>query len=67
MLLRGDRLKQQYIVDAYAAVEQNLLRYLRLNQKKFLQIFIKAFKTPLLQVTITLLPLDRGSFCHLLS
>jgi hypothetical protein len=33
-LLRGDRLRQQYIVDAYAAIEQNRLKYLRLNQKK---------------------------------
>jgi hypothetical protein len=30
-LLRGNRLRQQYIVDAYAVVEQNCLRYLRLN------------------------------------
>jgi hypothetical protein len=34
VLLRGGRLRQQYIVDAYAIVEQNRLRYLRLNQKK---------------------------------
>jgi len=27
-------LRQQYIVDAYAAMEQNRLKYLRLNQKK---------------------------------
>jgi hypothetical protein len=33
-LFRGDRLRHQYIVDAYAAIEQNRLRYLRLNQKK---------------------------------
>ncbi len=33
-LLRGDRLWHQYIVDAYAAIEQNRLKYLRLNQKK---------------------------------
>jgi len=33
-LLRGGRLRQQYIVDAYAAIEQNHLKYLRLNQKK---------------------------------
>jgi hypothetical protein len=33
-LLRGDRLRHQYIVDAYAAIEQNRLQYLRLNQKK---------------------------------
>jgi hypothetical protein len=32
-LLRGDRLRHQYIVDAYAAIEQNRLKYLRLNQK----------------------------------
>jgi len=30
-LLRGDRLRQQYIVDVYAAIEQNSLKYLRLN------------------------------------
>jgi hypothetical protein len=29
--LRGYRLRQQYIVDAYAVVEQNHLRYLCLN------------------------------------
>jgi hypothetical protein len=34
VLLRGDRLRHQYIVDAYAAIEQNCLKYLRLNQKK---------------------------------
>jgi hypothetical protein len=33
-LLRGGRLRQQYIVDAYAVVEQNRLRYLCLNKKK---------------------------------
>jgi hypothetical protein len=33
-LLRGGRLQQQYIVDAYAAIEQNRLKYLRLNKKK---------------------------------
>jgi hypothetical protein len=33
-LLRGDRLRHQYIVDAYAAIEQNRLEYLRLNKKK---------------------------------
>jgi hypothetical protein len=33
-LLRGYQLRHQYIVDAYAAIEQNRLRYLRLNQKK---------------------------------
>jgi hypothetical protein len=37
------------------------------NKKNFMQISIKAFMMPLLQVIITLLPLDRGSFCHLLS
>jgi hypothetical protein len=45
-LLRGDRLRQQYIVDAYAAIEQNCLKYLCLNKKNFAQIFIKAFKMP---------------------
>jgi hypothetical protein len=33
-LLRGDRLQHQYIMDAYAAIEQNRLKYLRLNKKK---------------------------------
>jgi len=33
-LLRGDRLRHQYIVDAYAAIEQNCLKYVHLNQKK---------------------------------
>jgi hypothetical protein len=33
-LLWGGRLRQQYIVDAYAVVEQARLTYLRLNQKK---------------------------------
>jgi hypothetical protein len=33
-LLRGGQLRQQYIVDAYAGIEQNHLKYLRLNQKK---------------------------------
>ncbi len=33
-LLWGGRLRQQYIVDAYAAIEQNCLKYLRLNKKK---------------------------------
>jgi hypothetical protein len=33
-LLRGDRLRHQYIVDAYATIEQNRLKYLRLNKKK---------------------------------
>jgi hypothetical protein len=54
-------------MDVYAAIEQNRLKYLRLNKKNFVQIFIKAFRTPSLQVTITLLPSDKESFCHLLS
>jgi hypothetical protein len=33
-LLRGDRLWHQYIVDAYAAIEQSCLKYLCLNKKK---------------------------------
>jgi hypothetical protein len=33
-LLQGDWLRHQYIVDAYVAIEQNRLKYLRLNQKK---------------------------------
>ncbi len=31
-LLRGDRLRHQYIVDAYAAIEQNRLKYLCPNK-----------------------------------
>jgi hypothetical protein len=54
-------------MDAYAAIEQNRLKYLCLNKKNFARIFIKAFKMPSLQVTIALLPLDRESFCHLLT
>ncbi len=34
VLLQGDRLRHQYIVDAYAAIEQNRLKYLPLNKKK---------------------------------
>ncbi len=34
-LLRGGRLKQQYIVDSYAIVEQTRLTYFRLNQNFF--------------------------------
>jgi hypothetical protein len=30
-LLWGDQLRHQYIVDAYVAIEQNRLKYLRLN------------------------------------
>jgi hypothetical protein len=33
-LLQGDRLRHQYIVDAYAAIEQSCLKYLHLNKKK---------------------------------
>ncbi len=33
-LLWGGRLRQQYIVDAYMVIEQNRLKYLRLNKKK---------------------------------
>jgi hypothetical protein len=33
-LLWGDRLRHQYIVDAYATIEQNRLKYLHLNKKK---------------------------------
>jgi hypothetical protein len=66
-LLRGDQLRHQYIVNVYAIIEQNRLKYLCLNKKNFAQIFIKAFKMPSLHVTIALLPSDRGSFCHLLS
>jgi hypothetical protein len=34
VLLWGGRLRQQYIVDAYAIVEQTCLTYLCLNHKK---------------------------------
>jgi len=34
VLLRGDLLRHQYIMDAYAVIEQNRLKYLRLNKKK---------------------------------
>jgi hypothetical protein len=34
-LLWGDQLRQQYIVDAYAAIKQTRLRYLRLNHNFF--------------------------------
>jgi hypothetical protein len=33
-LFQGDRLRHQYIMDAYAAIEQNRLKYLHLNKKK---------------------------------
>jgi hypothetical protein len=33
-LLWGDRLRHQYIVNTYAAIEQNRLKYLRLIKKK---------------------------------
>jgi hypothetical protein len=45
-LLRGDQLRHQYIVDVYAVIKQNRLKYLHLNKKNFARIFIKAFKTP---------------------
>jgi hypothetical protein len=57
-LFQGDRLRHQYIVDVYATIEQNRLKYLHLNNFFLIQIFIKAFRTPSLQVTITLLPSD---------
>jgi hypothetical protein len=34
-LLWGDQLRQQYVVDAYAAIKQNRLKLFCLNQKKF--------------------------------
>ncbi len=43
-LLRGGRLWQQYIVDAYAAIEQNHLKYLRLNQKKLRADFYQGLQ-----------------------
>jgi len=33
-LFWGDQLRHQYIVDAYVVIEQNRLKYLRLNLKK---------------------------------
>jgi hypothetical protein len=35
-LLWGDRLRHQYIVDAYATIKQSRLKYLHLNKKKLL-------------------------------
>jgi hypothetical protein len=43
-LLRGGRLQQQYIVDAYAAIEQNRLKYLRLNKKKLRADFYQGLQ-----------------------
>jgi len=44
-LFRGGRLFQQYIVDAYASVEEDRLDYIRKNQKICDPKFIKEFKT----------------------
>jgi acetyltransferase-like isoleucine patch superfamily enzyme len=41
---RGDRLRHQYIVDAYAAIEQNRLKYLRLNKKKLRANFYQGLQ-----------------------
>jgi acetyltransferase-like isoleucine patch superfamily enzyme len=41
---RGDRLRHQYIVDAYAAIEQNRLKYLRLNKKKLRADFYQGLQ-----------------------
>jgi len=35
VVLCGDRLFQQYVVDAFAKMEQQRLNYLRLNQNSF--------------------------------
>jgi len=43
-LLRGERVKHQYIVDAYAAIKQNRLNYLRLNQKKLRADFYQGLQ-----------------------
>jgi hypothetical protein len=43
-LLRGGRLRQQYIVDAYVAIEQNRLKYLHLNQKKLCADFYQGLQ-----------------------
>jgi len=42
--LRGDRLRHQYIVDAYAAIEQSRLKYLRLNKKKLCVDLYQGFQ-----------------------
>ncbi len=43
-MLRGGRLQQQYIMDAYAAIEQNRLKYLRLNKKKLRADLYQGFQ-----------------------
>ncbi|KAH9541362.1 hypothetical protein CY35_14G059600 [Sphagnum magellanicum] len=43
-LLWGGRLRQQYIVDAYVAIEQNRLKYLRLNKKKLRDTSVVAIR-----------------------
>jgi hypothetical protein len=38
-VIRGDQLRHQYIVDAYAAIEQSRLKYLHLNQELRVDIY----------------------------
>jgi hypothetical protein len=45
-LLRGGRLRHQYIVDAYAALKQNRLKYLRLNKKKLHADLYQGLRMP---------------------
>ncbi len=66
-LLQGDRLRHQYIVDTYAAIEQSRLKYLRLNKKKLRADLYQGLQDAIVQVTITLLPSNKGSFCYLIS
>jgi hypothetical protein len=55
-------------VDAYAVVKQNRLRYLRLNKKNLCANLYQGLQDAIIVGDkITLLPLDRGSLCHLLS
>lgn len=42
LLLRGGRLFQQYMVDAYASIEQDRLNYLRYNQNALRNEFLQG-------------------------
>jgi hypothetical protein len=42
--LQGDQLRHQYIVDAYATIKQNRLKYLRLNTKKLRTNLYQGFQ-----------------------
>ena len=48
-LIRGDRLFQQYIVDAYASVEENRLRYIVKNNKNLRSEVYKGIEDALLK------------------